>query len=373
MACTLGEDLDDLASSTSTVGACGRSSASSVTIRGIGRGGGLDRIFDRYAELCPGSGLGTEQKAWCPTGRCQSPWQGPKSRNAGGTPVSLEAITSSMVRRGTLLKIRSNSSWAAARSTCRCALDRQARCLPGAPAARYLGCAAPSGELRAVCEPRALRPRDLRRRRGDGRRVPHVRPLRAVAAQGDGDHPRCCCPPRRGASPVAPAPGAAAADGQMGVVPTALGAPRAPRSHLRTRMSALRGATKLTLTTDNTARYEHARPWGLDAVSRSKSLTPRDAAAALTGGELQLIDVREPVELGEARVKGASHIPAARRTEHRADRTRSWSAPLARRLGAPRVPSDRSRDHRTDAGTGRLSACSRAAEHRPDSGHQLTW
>ena len=43
--------------------------------------------------------------------------------------------------------------------------------------------------------------------------------------------------------------------------------------------------------------------------SRSKSLTPTDAAAALARGELQLIDVREPSELSEARVKGARHIP----------------------------------------------------------------
>ncbi|MGB0095131.1 MAG: rhodanese-like domain-containing protein [Solirubrobacteraceae bacterium] len=43
--------------------------------------------------------------------------------------------------------------------------------------------------------------------------------------------------------------------------------------------------------------------------SRSKSLTPSDAAAALARGELQLIDVREPAELGEARIKGARHIP----------------------------------------------------------------
>ena len=43
--------------------------------------------------------------------------------------------------------------------------------------------------------------------------------------------------------------------------------------------------------------------------SRSKSLTPSDAAAALARGELQLIDVREPSELSEARVKGARHIP----------------------------------------------------------------
>ena len=43
--------------------------------------------------------------------------------------------------------------------------------------------------------------------------------------------------------------------------------------------------------------------------SRSKSLTPSDAAAALARGELQLIDVREPSELNEARVNGARHIP----------------------------------------------------------------
>ena len=42
---------------------------------------------------------------------------------------------------------------------------------------------------------------------------------------------------------------------------------------------------------------------------RSKSLTPTEAAAALTGGELQLVDVREPAELAEARVKGVKHIP----------------------------------------------------------------
>ena len=43
--------------------------------------------------------------------------------------------------------------------------------------------------------------------------------------------------------------------------------------------------------------------------SRSKSLTPSDAAAALARGELQLIDVREPSELSEAHVEGARHIP----------------------------------------------------------------
>ena len=42
----------------------------------------------------------------------QSPRQGPKSRNASRTPRSSEAITSSTVRRGTRLKMWSNSSWA---------------------------------------------------------------------------------------------------------------------------------------------------------------------------------------------------------------------------------------------------------------------
>jgi rhodanese-related sulfurtransferase len=43
--------------------------------------------------------------------------------------------------------------------------------------------------------------------------------------------------------------------------------------------------------------------------SRSKSITPSDASAALARGELQLIDVREPSELTEARIKDATHIP----------------------------------------------------------------
>jgi len=46
--------------------------------------------------------------------------------------------------------------------------------------------------------------------------------------------------------------------------------------------------------------------------SRSKSLTPTDAAAAMTQGELQLIDVREAGEVAEARVKGARHMPLGR-------------------------------------------------------------
>jgi rhodanese-related sulfurtransferase len=43
--------------------------------------------------------------------------------------------------------------------------------------------------------------------------------------------------------------------------------------------------------------------------SRSKSITPSDASAALARGELQLIDVRELAELSEARIKDARHIP----------------------------------------------------------------
>ena len=76
--------------------------------------------------------------------------------------------------------------------------------------------------------PRALRTRDLRRRRRDGRRVLHLRALRTAATQGDGNHPRHRRAPRRGADPAAPAPRAAAADGPLGVVPPALGTPRPP-------------------------------------------------------------------------------------------------------------------------------------------------
>lgn len=42
---------------------------------------------------------------------------------------------------------------------------------------------------------------------------------------------------------------------------------------------------------------------------RPKSLSPKEAADALNRGELQLVDVREPAELAEARVEGATHIP----------------------------------------------------------------
>jgi rhodanese-related sulfurtransferase len=42
---------------------------------------------------------------------------------------------------------------------------------------------------------------------------------------------------------------------------------------------------------------------------RSKSLSPSEAAAALSRGELQVVDVREGAELTKARVDGATHIP----------------------------------------------------------------
>lgn len=42
---------------------------------------------------------------------------------------------------------------------------------------------------------------------------------------------------------------------------------------------------------------------------RSKSLTPHEAADALSRGELQLVDVRERAELAQARIEGAKHIP----------------------------------------------------------------
>ena len=50
--------------------------------------------------------------------------------------------------------------------------------------------------------------------------------------------------------------------------------------------------------------------------SHSKSLTPSDAAAAVARGELRLIDVREPSELTDARIKGTTHIPLGRLPAH---------------------------------------------------------
>ena len=71
----------------------------------------------------------------------------------------------------------------------------------------------------------ALGPGDLRRRRGDGRGVLHVRAVGAAAAQGDGDHPRRRGAARRSADPPVAAAGTAAADGPVGVVPAEVGTP----------------------------------------------------------------------------------------------------------------------------------------------------
>jgi rhodanese-related sulfurtransferase len=42
---------------------------------------------------------------------------------------------------------------------------------------------------------------------------------------------------------------------------------------------------------------------------RVSSIEPGEAAAALTRGELQIVDVREHEELAQAAVEGALHIP----------------------------------------------------------------
>jgi rhodanese-related sulfurtransferase len=44
-------------------------------------------------------------------------------------------------------------------------------------------------------------------------------------------------------------------------------------------------------------------------LRRLITVTAAEAAAAMRRGELQLVDVREPAELAEARVDGATHIP----------------------------------------------------------------
>ncbi len=43
--------------------------------------------------------------------------------------------------------------------------------------------------------------------------------------------------------------------------------------------------------------------------ARLKSMTPAEAADAMRRGDLQLVDVREPAELAQARIEGATHIP----------------------------------------------------------------
>jgi rhodanese-related sulfurtransferase len=42
---------------------------------------------------------------------------------------------------------------------------------------------------------------------------------------------------------------------------------------------------------------------------RPPTMTPAEAAAALRRGELELVDVRGPAEVAEARVEGARHMP----------------------------------------------------------------
>ena len=88
---------------------------------------------------------------------------------------------------------------------------------------------------------RTLRPSDLRRRRCDGRRVLHLRALRAAAAEGDGDHPRRRRATRRHARPPAAAPRAAAPDGRPRLVSAQVGAPDPSRRPLRTLLNPCTG------------------------------------------------------------------------------------------------------------------------------------
>jgi len=64
---------------------------------------------------------------------------------------------------------------------------------------------------------------------------------------------------------------------------------------------------------------------------RSKSITPAQASTAMSAGELVLVDVREPAELAEARVRGAIRIPLgqlpARVTEARQPAANHHSTP----------------------------------------------
>lgn len=76
--------------------------------------------------------------------------------------------------------------------------------------------------------------------------------------------------------------------------------------------------------------------------SRSKSLTPSDAAAAVARGELQLIDVREPSELTEARIKGARHIPLGQLSARLADIDRDRPVAFLCRSGSRSAIATRS-------------------------------
>ena len=92
------------------------------------------------------------------------------------------------------------------------------------------------GDDRRACE---LGAGDLRRRRRDGRRVLYLRALRPAPPEGDGNHPRHRCAPRRSPDQVAPAPSSATPDGLMGMVPPALGTPCPARALARTRVRTL--------------------------------------------------------------------------------------------------------------------------------------
>ena len=81
---------------------------------------------------------------------------------------------------------------------------------------------------------------DLRRRRGDGRGVLHLRAVRAAAAQGDGRHPRDRRPAGRRARPAAARARPAAAARPLGLVAAQAAAPRPARRPLRPRLSRWR-------------------------------------------------------------------------------------------------------------------------------------
>ena len=67
---------------------------------------------------------------------------------------------------------------------------------------------------------------------------------------------------------------------------------------------------------------------------RSSSLTPNDAAAALSRGDLQLVDVREAAELTGARIEGASHIPLGQLPQRLAELDRKRPVAFLCRSGA---------------------------------------
>ena len=82
---------------------------------------------------------------------------------------------------------------------------------------------------------RPFRPGDPRGGRGDGRRLLHLRALRAAAAEGDGHDPRRRRPARRLPGPAAAAAGVPAPGGSAGLVPARLARPGAARRAVRPR------------------------------------------------------------------------------------------------------------------------------------------